>query len=116
MYYVRLKGLKENNNLIYYCRKCGNEDTNISQDNVIISNTNLKKQEQNFEHIVNEYTKLDPTLPRINNIDCVNKECISNTDDNMEPEIIFMRYDNINMKYLYLCTYCDKVWDFNEKN
>ena len=116
MYYIRLKGLKENNSLLHYCRKCGNEDTNVSDDNVIVSKTNLKKEEQNFNHIINEYTKLDPTLPRISNIDCPNKECITNKDQEIKPEIIYIRYDNINMKYLYLCSHCDKVWNFNEKN
>ena len=28
MYYIRLKG-EDSNNLIYYCRKCGNEDETL---------------------------------------------------------------------------------------
>ena len=38
-------------------------------------NTSFTKGEQNFHHIINKYTKLDPTLPRVYNIPCPNKEC-----------------------------------------
>ena len=41
-----------------------------------------------------------------------NHDCISNAENfnNEDKEIIFIRYDNINMKYLYLCTHCDITW------
>ena len=48
--------------LVYYCRNCGNEDSTITVDNVCISKVNFQKGEQNFNNIINEYTKLDPTL------------------------------------------------------
>jgi aspartate carbamoyltransferase regulatory subunit len=52
---------------------------------------------------------MDPTLPRINNILCPNAECKTNTED-VPREIIYIRYDNVNMKYVYLCSECDVVW------
>ena len=60
-------------------------------------------------HIINKYTKLDPTLPRINTILCPNPNCTTNTDDTPR-EIIYIRYDDTNMKYVYLCSTCDTVW------
>ena len=76
---------------------------------------NLKRSVQKTHHMVNKYTKLDPTLPRINNIPCPNPVCESNKDkDAVHPEIIYMRYDDINMKYIYTCTLCDKVWKLDE--
>ena len=69
----------------------------------------LKKSEQEFSHIINKYTKLDPTLPRINTILCPNPNCGTNTDD-IPKEIIYIRYDDTNMKYVYLCSTCDTVW------
>lgn len=115
MYYVRLSD-NDDKQLIYYCRKCGNEDTIMNGGSVIVSKTNLKKKEQQFNHIINQYTKLDPTLPRISNIDCPNPECETNKEDStLENEIIYIRYDNDNMKYVYLCTHCDFVWN-NEDN
>ena len=44
MYYIRLKG-EDSNNLIYYCRKCGNEnkDLGTNSNNICVSKTHLKK-------------------------------------------------------------------------
>ena len=62
--------------------------------------------------MINEYTKLDPTLPRCNNIPCPNDNCVCNTEDK-ENNVIYIRYDDINLKYMYLCTYCDTTWNTN---
>jgi DNA-directed RNA polymerase subunit M/transcription elongation factor TFIIS len=93
---------------------------------------------------VNEFTKHDPTLPRINTIKCPNHECISNTasmagggggasstsskkeektaldtsdkdnnnnnNNNNGREVIYIRYDDVNMKYVYLCVHCNTTW------
>jgi DNA-directed RNA polymerase subunit M/transcription elongation factor TFIIS len=113
MYYIRINE-DNSNKLVYYCRNCGNEDTTISVENVTVSTVQIKKSEQEFSHIINKYTKLDPTLPRINKILCPNPECGTNTKD--EPrEIIYIRYDDKNMKYVYLCSTCDTVWKTEEQ-
>ena len=31
-----------------------------------------------------------------------------------KAEIIYIRYDDVNMKYIYLCTHCDTKWNTNE--
>ena len=61
---------------------------------------------------------------------CPNENCYSNEDDFQKgntgeekgntgeekdeqskyPEIIYLRYDNNNMKYIYLCSECDHTW------
>ena len=70
-----------------------------------------KSAEEVEYYLINEYTKFDPTLPRINTIKCPNNECASNKDESEESrEVIYIRYDDINMKYIYLCTHCDKMW------
>ena len=99
----------QSDKLVYYCRNCGNQDTTLSTDNVTILKVQLKKSEQEFSHIINKYTKMDPTLPRVNNILCPNAECKTNTEDTPK-EIIYIRYDDVNMKYVYLCSTCDCVW------
>ena len=55
-----------------------------------------KQNDQKFSHIINRFTKLDPTLPRINTIDCPNKDCQTNHDKQTEKEIIYIRYDVSN--------------------
>jgi aspartate carbamoyltransferase regulatory subunit len=59
---------------------------------------------------VNQYTKLDPTLPRINFLPCPNAAC-ENHEENETREIIYVRYDNQQMKYIYICAKCDTVWE-----
>ena len=112
MYYMRISSTNANQ-IVYYCRKCGNEDTLLASHDVCVSKVVVKKSEQSFNHIINKYTKLDPTLPRINNILCPNAECSTNKDGK-EREIIYIRYDDVNMKYVYLCCECDTVWKINE--
>jgi DNA-directed RNA polymerase subunit M/transcription elongation factor TFIIS len=104
---------KDNNVLLYYCRCCGYND-NVEDDTVCVLKTMLKKGEQKFSHIVNKYTKLDPVNPRIYNMKCPNSECKTNSHGNGEkevyPEIIYLRYDDNNLKYLYICDTCNHVW------
>ena len=78
MYYISINP-DDANKLIYYCRNCGNKDSTISVKDVTVSNVQLKKSKQEFTHIINKFTKLDPTLPRVSNILCPNTECSTNT-------------------------------------
>jgi len=114
MYYIKID--EDNpNSLLYYCRNCGNEDSLITEDNICVSKTQIKKGEKSFSHFINKYTKLDPTLPRVNNILCPNKDCPTNTKN--EPrEIIYIRYDDLNVSYVYLCSTCDTTWKTEDQN
>ena len=112
MYYIKL--LNETcNEITYYCRKCGNEDKDLINKIKSIVKENISGVIENKINFVNKFTKFDRTLPRINYIKCPNSSCITNTKDfNIEnKEIIFIRYDNVNMKYLYLCSHCDNSWN-----
>lgn len=145
MYYIRIDA-ENPNKLIYYCRNCGNEDNLLTNESTTVSKTQIKKSEQSFSHIINKYTKLDPTLPRVNNVLCPNSDCMTNgkngkneKDDKNDKdekkssekdeeigdlmggskeqrEILYIRYDDINMKYVYLCSSCDTVWKTDDKN
>ena len=112
MYYIRIDS-EDTNKLVYYCRKCGNEDKLLAIENVCVSKTQIKKSEQTFSHIINKYTKLDPTLPRIHSVLCPKASCPTNKEG-VPREIIYIRYDDSNMKYVYLCSECDTVWQTNE--
>jgi len=115
---------------------------------VVVSHTSLKSGKNQYAHVVNKYTKLDPTLPRISTILCPNMECPCNrnhnptqyadraaivgtteedslvgaaatvgatvgagADDAVPREVIYLRYDDINMKYIYLCAVCNTIWN-----
>ncbi len=112
MYYIKLT--EENGNkLIYYCRNCGNEDSLITTDNICICQTQIAHKENSYNHIINNYTKFDTTLPRTTTIKCPNINCSSYIDKN--PDVIYLRYDDTNMKYIYLCGICDTVWKIDQQ-
>ena len=112
MYYIGVN-VDDPNKLTYYCRNCRHKDETITEEGVCVLNTQLKKGEQKFNHVINQYTKLDPTLPRIYNLKCPNPEC-KNTKEDKTTEVIYVRYDDSNLKYLYICTECDATWKTNE--
>lgn len=103
------------NELTYYCRNCKFVDTEVGHEGVCVLNTQFTKGEQRFNHIINRYTKMDPTLPRIYNMRCPSLTCKSNLEHRPNPEIIYMRYDEDNMKYLYLCVECDEIWKTDDR-
>jgi DNA-directed RNA polymerase subunit M/transcription elongation factor TFIIS len=128
MYYI---SITTENELQYYCRNCGNIDNTTASENICVSRVNMKHTTtpQTFSQVVNKYTKLDPTLPRIHTIRCPNDECSSNQSSGSgsgvagggpgpnkpKSEIIYVRYDDTNLKYVYLCTKCDKVWNTEQQ-
>ena len=112
--YTSIKG-EQADKLVYYCRNCSYVDEEIGEEGVVVLNSQLKRGEQQFNHIINRYTKLDPTLPRIYNMRCPNIACKTNVDQVEKPEVIYMRYDDENMKYLYLCVECDTFWKTDDR-
>jgi hypothetical protein len=140
--------------LFHYCRNCGSKEQ--IKEAVSVSKLQLKHGTQSYGNIINKYTKLDPTLPRINHIKCPNSECPSNPfvplsagaialkpgvavlqaaeeeeeyaevaesasaqahaeaivkRDLVPREVIYIRYDEVNMRYVYLCAVCDTLWN-----
>lgn len=112
MYYIRINE-NNTNELEYYCRYCNHVDSMVQNEGIcIIKDQNI--QQDTKDQLINEYTKLDPTLPRLYNLKCPNVECNSNEKGERNPEIIYIRSDENNLKYLYLCTTCNFVWKSNE--
>lgn len=190
MLYTKLE--KNGEELINYCKHCGLESEYITKSGDKSICVYKKDYSNDFlaeKTCTNKYTKFDPTLPRINNIVCVNPLCLSNKDNNniiylskkndnkftdiekesllekfsslkitnsdfyndnellvitfedsmnknsfekkfkedlkininfeiltevpkeCTREIIFIKYDYINLKYLYLCTSCNTSWN-----
>jgi DNA-directed RNA polymerase subunit M/transcription elongation factor TFIIS len=114
MYYISID-TKDPNKLSYYCRNCGDIDNEEENGEInTILNTQFKKSEQTFQHILNKYTKLDPTLPRIYNVPCPNEGCATNAEEGdknkKDREVLYVRYDEDKLKYLYMCTVCNHTW------
>lgn len=62
-----------------------------------------------YKVLLNEFTRYDPTLPHVQNIKCPNEACASNTGEK-QRDVIYMKYDPTNLKYLYICNVCNQHW------
>ena len=90
------------------CRNCGYQE----EDNKggLILEINLKEKiSEGYKILMNEFTKHDPTLPHVNTIKCPNSLCDTNTS-NKQKDVIYLKYDAVNMKFLYICNNCDTQW------
>jgi len=58
---------------------------------------------------LNEYTKLDPTLPHLKTIACPNQTCASQANPDLR-DILYIKTDAKNLKYQYSCVVCSTQW------
>ncbi len=109
MLYIKREVTDEQDKLINYCKNCSNS-VELKSDNksILIFENNYEKEKINYKLFVNPYIKYDPTLPRVNNLVCPNAKCTKKK--NQDNEVIYIKYDNENMKYLYYCVYCEEFW------
>ena len=112
IYYVRLSDTSDS--LTYYCRCCGNTDL-TRQQVVVTANTALSaKKDKSYHHLINQYTKFDPTNPHITTIPCPSEDCPSIIDPAKFPtDVVHLRYDDKRMLYVNICVHCDVVWSCN---
>ena len=74
-----------------------------------ISETIYTEDDLLYNQNVNKYLRFDPTLRRIRDphITCPNTDCTATQDNN---QVIYIKYDAKNMKYLYVCETCGHTW------
>ena len=93
------------NNLYFGCRACSNTKPFESDKPVYNSNQHIDIS----EHIKNnKWLRYDITLPKIidnPNIQCPNEEC------DKKNIIKYIKYDNDNLKYIYICDNCNTKWN-----
>lgn len=116
MLYLRLdKGAMQ-----YHCKNCTltidatDEPTGSSSDSSGLSKlTRTCVIDNNYmddwhKQYITPYIAYDPTLPRTSAIACINDKCIRPADKN--SEVIYVKYDPVNLKYLYFCCHCGTYW------
>jgi DNA-directed RNA polymerase subunit M/transcription elongation factor TFIIS len=110
MYFMKISSVDET--LMFYCRSCGKSEV-PEKKSLVATKVMVERNEKHWQNYVNKYTKYDPTLPYDSSISCPNKECSTNTSSEKDAErkVLHIRYDEENMKYLYLCFHCDYVWN-----
>jgi DNA-directed RNA polymerase subunit M/transcription elongation factor TFIIS len=105
-YYLYLD--QEDKTLRHICRNCGFQEED-KKGGLILEMDLKEKTSEGYKILMNEFTKQDPTLPHVNTIKCPNAGCASNTGGK-EPDVIYLKYDPVNLKFLYICNICDTEW------
>lgn len=105
-YYLYLN--VDNSNCIRLCRNCGyNEKEEIGG---LVSETLVKERtSEGYKILLNEFTRQDPTLPHLKTMKCPRADCQSN-GSGVEKDVIYIKYDQENLKYLYICNVCGEHW------
>lgn len=100
-------------NLHLLCRHCGfyeEMQPKSSEDALILMTVlNTANNQKQTVSALNDYTKLDPTLPHLNTIPCPNASCPTQADPS-KRDILYIKTDAKNLKYQYSCTVCDTQW------
>lgn len=98
--------------VMYYCKNCSFEKPlSTSLESTLIIQNKYTENTINMKNVINENIVHDPTIPHIDNIVCPNTSCIKPEDKN--NDIMYIKTDNINLKFVYYCTYCKHFWENN---
>jgi DNA-directed RNA polymerase subunit M/transcription elongation factor TFIIS len=109
MMYVKVD---DDTNLVYYCKFCNNSLTEAKENgSILVIDDNKVDDNIKYRQYENKNIVHDPTLPRVNNIVCPNSSCTKK--ENHDNEVIYIKYDFANMKYLYYCCHCEHFWRTN---
>lgn len=94
--------------LLRICRTCGysEEDT---QGGLVMETYVQERANEGYKILLNEFTRQDPTLPHVNTIKCPRGTCASNTSG-APRDVIYIKYDPVNMKFIYICNVCGEQW------
>jgi len=90
------------------CRNCGYQEED-KKGGLILEIDLKEKTSEGYKILMNEFTQRDPTLPHVNTIKCPNEQCDSNTT-NKDKDVIYLKYDAVNLKFLYICNVCNAHW------
>jgi|TARA_Y100000389_G_C16967332_1_gene273983 DNA-directed RNA polymerase subunit M/transcription elongation factor TFIIS len=96
--------------LYYGCKSCGNK-TEMNSKSQLVYTSNQTKLDKSEIINSNPYITHDITLPTIKgnkNIKCINSDCSSE-----ESDITYIKYDDTNMRYMYICNHCGSKWKNN---
>lgn len=69
-----------------------------------IHTTDMATEDDALVHrFCNPNIKYDRTLPRVTDVQCPQPGCEGG-------EVIVSRYDDVNLRYMFFCTACEKFW------
>lgn len=101
--------LSTDNTLLNVCKNCGNaQRVDTSETASCVMENNYADDSTLYKQFMNRHMHDDPTLPRVSNIECVNRECTRK--DTQTNDVVYVKYDAINVRFLYQCGHCAAFW------
>ncbi len=97
----------------YVCKNCGDTQKATAEngESICVLETRIGEDEAgDYKRFMTPYLKYDPTLPRVSHIVCPNPGCAKGIKGN----VIVVKYDKTDMRYLYCCEGCDTFWRTGE--
>lgn len=93
--------------IFHKCRQCGFEEKvkYPSDQPYLLHETNYKTKSKDI--VFHEQMIHDPTLPMAPGMSCINTACNG-------TNIVYMKYDQANLRYLYVCRDCHTKWKNKE--
>lgn len=106
------------------CRTCGYTKADES-GGLIMETIVQERSSEGYKILLNEFTRQDPTLPHVATLPCPNTDGYEVQDidgtikkvnrcptvDGRAPrDVIIIKYDNQNMKFIYICNVCGRQW------
>ena len=89
------------------CRYCGY--TQQEKKGLVMEMVIQESAADTYRVFVDEHTKNDVRLPHLTTLKCPNGECPSRGPGG-KSDVIYIKYDNANMKFLYICNVCNTQW------
>ena len=113
--YLYMKVDGEDQQLWRDCRKCGFREKD-NKGGLVMEMMIQERSAEGYKILLNEFTRKDPRLPHIRkNITCPNVACDSNRGGH-DPDVIYIKYDVVNLMYLYICDICGEQWHSRSRN
>jgi DNA-directed RNA polymerase subunit M/transcription elongation factor TFIIS len=90
------------------CKTCGY--TEVDTQGGLVNETIVQERaSEGYKILLNEFTRQDPTLPHVKTLPCPKATCPSNKGG-VPRDVIVIKYDAQNMKFLYICNVCNEQW------
>lgn len=103
---------QQENSLTKYCKHCDfskEVDGPSSGRALKVMETLYSEDDLLYMQHQNKYLRFDPTLPRVQDphIVCPSESCPGPKD---KPQVVYVKYHPVHMKYFYCCDYCGTSW------
>ena len=114
MLYIKID---DKEHLQYNCKYCNcvyevedlSKGKSKKKDDNCIYKHNHNTDSYSFKTHINDTMFSDPTIPRLNNLKCINDKCPTNTQG-VPKEVLYIKYNSEDMLYLYCCAKCKTHW------